>query len=245
MAHDPTVAALVALHDDLARQGPGSDATTRHLLSLAGQLPPRPRVLDIGCGPGRSPLVLAQAGAEVTAVDLHQPYLDALARTAADRGLAVHTVRASMADLPFPDGGFDLIWAEGSAYFIGFDAALRSWRRLLAPGGRLVVTECEWSTDSPSPQARAFWEQPYPLRTRERNIAAAHAAGYAVAAQHPLPDGDWFEEYYTPLSQRARAADLAAPGMREAVAATLRENTTRSTPATSCTRRMTRRRTRP
>ncbi|GAA0284126.1 hypothetical protein GCM10009527_095290 [Actinomadura nitritigenes] len=94
---------------------------------------------------------------------LHQPYLDELARTAADRGLVVPTLRASMADLPFPDESFDLIWAEGSVYIIG--------------------------------------------------------------ASYPLPDRDWFEEYYTPLSQRAHAADLAVPGMRQAVAATLQEIT--------------------
>ncbi|TMR23280.1 GNAT family N-acetyltransferase [Nonomuraea zeae] len=224
---DPTVAAFFTLHGNLARQGPGSDASIRHLLSLAGPPAPRPRVPDIGCGPGRSSLVLAQAGAEVTVADLHQPYLDELARTAADRGLVVHTVRVSMTDLPFPDESFDLIWAEGSAYFIGFDTALRSWRRLLAPGGRLVVTECEWSTDSPSAESRAFWDQAYPLRTREHNIATAHAAGYAVAARHTLADRDWFEEYHTPLSQRAHAADLVVPGMREAVAATLQEITMR------------------
>lgn len=51
--------AFFALHHGLPRQGPGSDTTTRHLLSLAGPLPERPRVLDLGCGPGRSALLLA------------------------------------------------------------------------------------------------------------------------------------------------------------------------------------------
>ncbi|MDG4865538.1 transferase, partial [Streptomyces sp. T-3] len=50
--------AFFTLHHGLPRQGPGSDATTRHLLSLAGPLPARPRVLDLGCGPGRAALLL-------------------------------------------------------------------------------------------------------------------------------------------------------------------------------------------
>lgn len=218
--------AFFALHHGLPRQGPGSDATTRRLLALAGPLPARPRVLDIGCGPGRASLLLAQeAAAEVTAIDLHQPFLDELTQAAAERGLghAIRTIRQSMADLPFADENFDLIWAEGSAYNIGFDTALRSWRRLLAPGGTLVLTECEWATDSPSDQARAFWDRHYQLRTGDGNVTAARDAGYAVAAIHSLPDSDWFDEYYTPLSERVDSADTAVAGMREAIAATRQE----------------------
>ncbi|WP_169577031.1 class I SAM-dependent methyltransferase [Nonomuraea coxensis] len=81
-----------------AAHHPPEARTTRHLPSLAAPPAPHPRVLDIGCGPGRSSLVPAQAGTEVTAVDLHRPYLDELARTAADRGLVVHAVRAWSTD---------------------------------------------------------------------------------------------------------------------------------------------------
>jgi predicted N-acetyltransferase YhbS/ubiquinone/menaquinone biosynthesis C-methylase UbiE len=227
---DPVTAAFLTLHHGLPRQGPGSDSTTRRMMELAGPLPPRPRVLDIGCGPGRASLLLAtEAGAEVTAVDVYQSFLVELTQAAAARGLghAIRTVRASMTDQPFPDASFDVIWAEGSAYLMGFDAALRSWRRLLAPGGVLVLTECEWATDSPSAQARAYWDRRYRLRTTADNRAAAHAAGYDVAAHHPLPDGDWFEEYYTPLAERLAAADLTVPGTREAVTATREEITMR------------------
>ncbi|MCT4353274.1 bifunctional class I SAM-dependent methyltransferase/N-acetyltransferase [Streptomyces sp. Je 1-79] len=217
--------AFFALHHGLPRQGPGSDTTTRRLLALAGPLPERPRVLDLGCGPGRSALLLAaEAGAEVTAVDLHQPFLDELRQAAAARGLGdrVHTLNADMGELPFPDGSFDLLWAESSAYSIGFDTALRSWRRLLAPGGTLVLTECEWTVHEPSQEARAFWEVHYPLRTTGGNTAAAVECGYHVLGVVPQPESDW-GEYYGPLSARADAADPDAPGMAETLASTRAE----------------------
>ncbi|MFD4861849.1 bifunctional class I SAM-dependent methyltransferase/N-acetyltransferase [Streptomyces atratus] len=220
--------AFFSLHHNLPRQSPGSDATTRRMLGLTGPLPRRPRVLDLGCGPGRAALLLAaEAGAEVTAVDLHEPFLDELREAAEARGLGdrINTVRADMAELSgpdFPDGSFDLVWAEGSAYIIGFDTALRDWKRLLAPGGSLVVSECVWTTDAPTDEARAFWEQETSLRPVAANTAAAVAAGYHVLGVQVQPDSDW-DEYYVPLAERVEAADTSAPGMEWALAASREE----------------------
>ena len=52
--------AFFRLFEGLPRQGPGSDACTREALRRLGPLPPAPRVLDLGCGSGRSALVLAE-----------------------------------------------------------------------------------------------------------------------------------------------------------------------------------------
>ncbi|MFF4445510.1 GNAT family N-acetyltransferase [Streptomyces sp. NPDC001502] len=226
--------AFFALHHGLPRQAPGSDASTRHLLSLCGALPERPRVLDLGCGPGRSALLLAAeagaagTGADVTAVDLHGPFLDELRTAAAARGLAdrVRTIEADMGALTgedFEDGSFDLVWAEGSAYILGFDAALARWKRLLAPGGTLVLTECQWSVPDPSAGARAFWDPHYALRTTAGNLAAAQAAGYQVLGVHELPGSDW-AEYYGPLAERVRAlSGTGGPAMARALAASREE----------------------
>ncbi|MEU6982307.1 bifunctional class I SAM-dependent methyltransferase/N-acetyltransferase [Streptomyces sp. NPDC046324] len=225
MSDNALYTAFFTLHHGLPRQGPGSDATTRRLLALAGPLPERPRVLDLGCGPGRSALLLAaEAGAEVTAVDLHEPFLEELRQAAEARGLGdrVRTLDADMGELPFSDGSFDLVWAESSAYVLGFDTALRSWRRLLSPGGTLVLTDCEWTVDEPSQEARAFWDEHYTLRTGSENTAAAVEGGYHVLGVVPQPESDW-DEYYGPLSERADAADPTAPGMAEALASTRTE----------------------
>lgn len=230
--HAVRTEAFFSLHHNLPRQSPGSDATTRRLLELTGPLPRRPRVLDLGCGPGRAALLLAaEAGAEVTAVDLHRPFLDELREAAGARGLGdrIRTVRADMAELSgpdFPDGSFDLVWAEGSAYNIGFDTALRDWKRLLAPGGSLVVTECVWTTDAPTAEARAFWDQETSMRPVAGNTAAAVAAYYHVLGVLVQPDSDW-DEYYVPLAERVESADASAPGMRWALASTREELTMR------------------
>jgi SAM-dependent methyltransferase len=201
------------LHEGLPRQGPGSDDTTRRLLSIAAP-PPGARALDVGCGPGRSTLVLAADGLRVTAVDLHQPFLDELTAAAAARGLAdrVDAAHVDMAALPYPDGAFDLIWAEGSAYVLGFRTALTQWRRLLKPGGVLVLTEAELTTLQPAERVQQFWKQAYPgMRSTPENVAHAMQCGYTVAATYLLPHSDWWEEYYSPLETRVErfAADPA------------------------------------
>src|SRR4051794_28156377 len=188
-----------ALHTELPREGVGSDTTTRALLELARPLP-GPRALDVACGPGRSALVLAAAGLRVTAVDTHEPFLDRLRTAAAARQLPIPVERASMRELPYPDGTFDLVWCEGAAYLMGVDAALAAWRRLLAPGGVLVFTEVGWTTPAPSAAARRFWSAYPGMRGTAATVAAAQAAGYDVVATRLLPEPDWWDEYYDSLA---------------------------------------------
>ncbi|MGQ4267935.1 class I SAM-dependent methyltransferase [Nocardiopsis changdeensis] len=218
---DPSLRAALVLHEDQERQGPGSRATTELLLSLAGPLPGHPRVLDLGSGTGAASLVLAERlpGARITAVDIYPPFLRRLEEAAAAAGAAdrITARQGSMESLDdLPDGSVDLVWSEGAAYNIGFGEALRSWRRLLSPGGALVVTECGWTTDEPSAAARAYWDAAYPLHTTAENVAAATAAGYTVLATYLLPAADWLESYYAPLEARAARSD---PGDAHAAAA--------------------------
>lgn len=200
--------AFYLLHKDLARQGPGSEASTRHAIRRLPGMPAKPRVLDVACGPGAQTLVLAQSlRTRITAIDIHQPFLDQLNETATELGLSdlVETRNHSMEALDslVPAASVDLIWCEGAVYLLGVAAALRSWRRLLTPGGVVAFTECTWLTENPPPDAAAFWAAAYPaMTTVAGNTAAAQREGYKIVSFFPLPAGDWWEDYYSPLRQR-------------------------------------------
>ncbi|MGY1746152.1 class I SAM-dependent methyltransferase [Blastococcus sp. SYSU D00695] len=202
-----------AVHRDLPREGVGSDATTRALLRLAGPLPGR-RAVDVGCGPGVSARVLAGEGLDVVGLDLHRPFLDRL-RAGATGGWPA-PVQASMTALPLADGAVDLLWSEGAAYAMGVDEALVSWRRVLAPGGVLVLTDAGWTGVPPSAAVREFWSAYPAMRSAGETASAAEAAGYEVLAVRELPDSDW-AAYYGPMA--ARLAELAAAGVDPAALA--------------------------
>ncbi|HEU4427930.1 MAG TPA: class I SAM-dependent methyltransferase [Myxococcota bacterium] len=197
------------LHDGLPKQGPGSDASTLRALSLAGPLPSGPRVLDLGCGTGRQSLTLArETGGHVSAVDVWAPSLAVLRERAAAAGLAarIETVQQSMGALDLGARTFDLVWCESAVYTIGFDAALRAWRPLLAPGGALAISELAWLRSEAPPGARRFWAGGYSaMRAHEENLRALEAQGYALLGSFTLPDADWEDGYYTELARRIPA----------------------------------------
>ncbi|MFP8875092.1 MAG: class I SAM-dependent methyltransferase [Myxococcota bacterium] len=209
MSQSPEHAAMEVfwrLHEGLPQQGPGSDDSTRRALALVPELPARPRILDLGCGPGRQSLVLArETGGEVTAVDLLPPFLAELEARARFAGLSarIGTVQGSMAELPYEDESFDLLWSEGAIYNIGFQDGLAGWRRLLRPGCAVAVTEVTWLMDTPPEPIRIFWDANYPaMQSLEDNHRAVAEAGYTLLGSFVLPDREWWDDYYAPLEER-------------------------------------------
>jgi ubiquinone/menaquinone biosynthesis C-methylase UbiE len=102
---------------------------------------PGAEILDCPCGFGRHSVVLARAGYRVTGADRSQPLLDEARRRAEE--VELELVHADYRELPFPDGRFDavlnLFTALGYAGREGDTEALREFRRVMRPGGRLVV----------------------------------------------------------------------------------------------------------
>ncbi|MCH9688306.1 MAG: class I SAM-dependent methyltransferase [Deltaproteobacteria bacterium] len=201
---------FLQVHEGLPRQGPGSQACTWRALDLVGPLPPSPRVLDIGCGPGMQTLDLAERlpTATITAVDLLPGFVQEARSRVLERGLSsrVDVQSGDMKALGFSPGSFDLIWCEGAAYIMGMRDALQAWAPLLREQGRVALTEVAWlGADRPA-ALESFWREVYPPMT-DIDGCTQHvtAAGLTPIDHFVLPGSAWWDDYYTPLEARVES----------------------------------------
>ena len=101
------------------------------------------RVLDLGCGGGHVSFALAPHVGTVVAYDLSHAMLTAVTAEAAERGIANLTTQQGKAEaLPFADASFDFIATRYSAHhWLDVPAALDEMRRVLKPGGQVMVMD--------------------------------------------------------------------------------------------------------
>jgi ubiquinone/menaquinone biosynthesis C-methylase UbiE len=100
-------------------------------------------VLDLGCGGGHVSFRAAPHVEQVTAYDLSENMLLAVAHAAIGRGLTNIVTRQGAAErLPFADGTFDFVLSRYSAHhWHDFQAALREARRVMKVGGRAIFMD--------------------------------------------------------------------------------------------------------
>lgn len=129
---------------------------------IVGRLDPGERVLDLGCGPGALAVQLAQAGCQVTGIDISPAMLAQAEQRACREGVARRVTLRELGvgelDTAFGDASFDavvsvLLFSELSDDEIGF-ALTQSWR-ILKPGGTLLIAD-EVRPDSALGRAATF-----------------------------------------------------------------------------------------
>ena len=191
---------FIDFYKRLDRQGPGDDKYTEKAFHLLENLPENPRILDIGCGSGSQTLALARiAPCEITAVDVYDCLLDKLNERVWHESLegSIATMNASMFELPFEEGQFDLIWAEGSIYIMGFEKGLMEWKRFLKTGGYLVASEITWLRNSIPKEIMEFWNAAYAeMGTVDEKFSVVEKCGYKSLAHLTLPQYGWQQNYY-------------------------------------------------
>jgi ubiquinone/menaquinone biosynthesis C-methylase UbiE len=107
------------------------------IVNLAGDVAGR-RILDAGCGSGPIAAALRDRGATVTGFDSSAGMLE-LARRRLGPDADLHLADLA-SPLPFPDGAFDdVIAALVLHYLEDWTGPLAELRRVLRPGGRLIV----------------------------------------------------------------------------------------------------------
>lgn len=133
---------MIAMEDAGARLLPAIEA----VLPLAGK-----RVIDLGSGTGRIPLLLNGLAAEVAALDLHRAMLSENVSQRQRVGGSWTAVEGDMRRLPFPNQWADAVisgWAIGHlrAWYAPdwrshMTPILEEMHRVAAPGGALIILE--------------------------------------------------------------------------------------------------------
>ena len=153
---------LTPCYDALCRIMGFGDRLRRFEVGLAEGLTPK-RIIEVGCGTAELTCALARRfpSAEVVGLDI-DPEILAIARKKVEREhLNVQLVPASAESMPFPDGHFDLVVSSLMLHHLDSstkERALREWKRVLAPGGTLLLV------DFGPPRSRALRALTWPLR---------------------------------------------------------------------------------
>ncbi len=207
----------------VAPTGPATSAERdlRGLVTLAAPSP-ADRLLDVGAGVGTVALAFAPHVADVVAVDVSPAMLERAERARLARKLAnVHFRWAEATQLPFEPASFDLVTSHNLLPYITDPAALLAgFRRVLAPGGRLVLDEIAGNAD---PVKRATQDaietrrdpaflRTYSLAEMER---LAGAAGFRIGKAETY-DVPWTLDDWLDAAAAGESTRVAVRGMVEA-----------------------------
>jgi len=196
------------IFESVSRQGAGDDEHTGKAFSFIGeQLQGGGEILDVGCGKGVQTMALARLcpSCRIIANDIYQPFLDAVDKKTVAEGFfgRIKTVCASMDELPFDEGSFDVIWAEGCSSIIGIEKAINYWKTLLKQGGYIMISDIFWFTSTPSDEARDFFAEFHPaMMTEDKGFEIIHNAGLDLVGSFRLPTQVWEDSFYGPLREK-------------------------------------------
>ncbi|MBW4838789.1 MAG: methyltransferase domain-containing protein [Paenibacillaceae bacterium] len=146
-------------HEIIAAVGEGSahpggyQGTVDFIQSIG--ISPGMRVLEVGCGTGRTACLLAQLGAQVTAIDQSVVMLEKAAHRAQQQQLQIEWIQGDITAIPLRSDTYDAVIAESVTVFAADPVkAFREYHRILRKGGQA------WDRE-------LFRVQPHPALERE------------------------------------------------------------------------------
>lgn len=147
---------------------------------------PPAAVLDAGAGTGSVGLLAAELGYRVTALDLSEAMLSRAREKADARGLEVE-FQVGSAMTP-PEGPFDAVMERHVLWTMPDPVgALRAWREVTKPGGRLVLFEGVWHQEGVVARLK---DAAATATRRVTGVADHHHAPYPDEVLDTLPLAD-------------------------------------------------------
>jgi ubiquinone/menaquinone biosynthesis C-methylase UbiE len=126
-------------------------------------------VLDIATGTGFVALIIAELGHRVTGVDIAESMIAEARRNAEATGLNATFAIGDAVAPGFPPESFDAVISRHFLWTLREpEAALRNWRALLRPGGRVVAIDGFWfaASSADGPELPGLFEEHYTADTR-------------------------------------------------------------------------------
>ena len=117
---------------------PGYPAALFDDIVSLSEIPPRGRVIEVGCGTGKATLPLARRGYEILCVELGEN-LAAVARGNLAAYPRVEVLTGPFETTPLPEGAFDLLVSATAFHWLDPAVAYPKAARILKPGGTLAL----------------------------------------------------------------------------------------------------------
>lgn len=118
------------------------------------------RILEVGTGPGFFAIILAEAGYQVTAIDLTPSMLEEAKQNARELAEKIDFREMNAEALEFPDNTFDVIVTRNLTWNLPHpQAAYAEWCRVLKPGGLLLNFDANWYHYLFDENAKAGYQQ--------------------------------------------------------------------------------------
>jgi SAM-dependent methyltransferase len=167
------------------------------MLRSAGQLQHQ-RVLEIGCGSGDLAIRLANAGADLTVLDISQRSVETTHERVKQfaKGASIRTVVAPAEATGLPAGSFDLVLGNRVIHHLDVALATTEIARLLAPSGRALFVENSGLN-------------PLLMLARQHFVGHLGIPRFGTEDEHPLTERD-FDQF----RRRFKHVELLFPSFR-------------------------------